>query len=1025
MRPIKLTMRAFGPYKTEEVIDFRKLHDNRLFVISGSTGAGKTTIFDGISFALYGTGSGSDRKDIKMLRSDFADDEVHTAVELIFEIHNKTFRVLRQMPHVKKGNKTATGEKYELFEVLENGKEEPVVERQKATDINKKLEEIIGLTYDQFSQIVLLPQGEFRKLLTSQTENKEEILRKIFKTNRYGEMAHKLEEKKQRAERKLNEAKVLKDSYIGQLSGALPTRESYLFTLLDKNANIYQLQEALQEELLYYQHKIEEDHHLYEETFESHKKTYDSYVAQKALNDRIDAYNQKVLKLSVIEKQKPIYEQMKLDFEAAIRASQIEPVYKHVILLQQELKAQQNKLLEATEQLEQSNRKLVEAKSLHDQELLNEPLREEAWKKVIELEKLLPLFEEVEKQIQLVQILQKEIAVSNSNLAQLDLILEQKQSSRNTLETSIENLQTSTEKIHEVLAEQNKIKQIVSVFNQYNDIQEKLNTLNEKYSTTLLNYNNAKEIYEIEESKWFNNQAAILAAKLVQGEACPVCGSTEHQLTHNERVDIVDETELKQLKAQLSKKEHTKFEVQATINATEDQLQCILDEITNYNANIEDQQTYIQKLNEVNEMVKSLQNETVLLTEQRKLLKSLTIEEKQLIQDRAIIEKQHHELEQQLLQQSTILEQKRHAIPNELNNLAELQKALNNAVHSKNILNEKWDRAQNLFQLAQKNLSANEEIVKFTKQQLVETESKLSNLQDEFSSSLTTAGFENIESFLNAKRTTEEQNQLHNNYINYTNELHSLTMQVNDESKQLKDKKRADLTVVEEQLDALKRDYERALQQLNSSRNYEQICKDYSEKLQHSATKIVELEESSNQIVDLYNLLRGQNSKKISFERYVQMGYLEQITDAANVRLRNLSNGQFYLICTDRQESHGRQSGLSLDVYDMYTGQSRDVKSLSGGEKFNASLCLALGMADVIQSYQGNVRIDTMFIDEGFGSLDEESLMKAIDTLIDLQKSGRMIGVISHVAELKASIPAILLVEKSKEGYSKTSIILK
>src|SRR5690606_24861528 len=177
-----------------------------------------------------------------------------------------------------------------------------------------------------------------------------------------------------------------------------------------------------------------------------------------------------------------------------------------------------------------------------------------------------------------------------------------------------------------------------------------------------------------------------------------------------------------------------------------------------------------------------------------------------------------------------------------------------------------------------------------------------------------------------------------------------------------------------------------------------------------------EMEKQMNRIADLYDMVRGQNQLKISFERYLQIEYLEQIIHSANERLKNLSNGQFYLIRSDRQEARGKQSGLGLDVYDAYTGQTRDVKTLSGGEKFNASLCLALGMADVIQSFQGNVAIDTMFIDEGFGSLDDESLNKSIDTLIDLQKSGRMIGVISHVQELKAAIPAILEVKKSKEG---------
>ncbi|MDF2667835.1 MAG: hypothetical protein K0R67_141, partial [Paenibacillus sp.] len=160
--------------------------------------------------------------------------------------------------------------------------------------------------------------------------------------------------------------------------------------------------------------------------------------------------------------------------------------------------------------------------------------------------------------------------------------------------------------------------------------------------------------------------------------------------------------------------------------------------------------------------------------------------------------------------------------------------------------------------------------------------------------------------------------------------------------------------------------------------------------------------------------------KKISFERYLQIEFLEKIIHTANQRLQRMSNGQYYLVRSDRLEKRGKQSGLGLDVYDNYTGQLRDVKTMSGGEKFNASLCLALGMADVIQSYEGGISIETMFIDEGFGSLDEESLNKAIDTLIDLQQTGRMIGVISHVQELKQAIPAILEVKKTKEGCSYT-----
>ena len=201
-------------------------------------------------------------------------------------------------------------------------------------------------------------------------------------------------------------------------------------------------------------------------------------------------------------------------------------------------------------------------------------------------------------------------------------------------------------------------------------------------------------------------------------------------------------------------------------------------------------------------------------------------------------------------------------------------------------------------------------------------------------------------------------------------------------------------------------------------------CQTTKQNLAQVAEQIELYKSKLMQVEHVYDLIRGQNEAKISFERFAQIGYLEKVTHAANERLRTLSNGQYFLKSTGRKEGNA-QSGLSIDVFDSNTGQTRDVKTLSGGEKFNASLALALGMADVIQSVQGSVHIDTMFIDEGFGTLDEEALRRAIDILIDLQQSGRLIGVISHVAELKAAMPAILQVNKLKEGHSRTEIIVK
>ena len=225
--------------------------------------------------------------------------------------------------------------------------------------------------------------------------------------------------------------------------------------------------------------------------------------------------------------------------------------------------------------------------------------------------------------------------------------------------------------------------------------------------------------------------------------------------------------------------------------------------------------------------------------------------------------------------------------------------------------------------------------------------------------------------------------------------------------------------------DKLKSVRDQAFEQWNSFQKQLEAANSLQQNIVNVRQSLVKIEKKLAVVNDLFDVLRGQNAKKISFERYLQIDYLDQIMHAANERFKSLTNEQYYLIRSDRQEAYGKQSGLAIDVYDQITGQTRDVKTLSGGEKFIASLCLALGMSDVIQSFQGSISIDTMFIDEGFGSLDEESLHKSIDALVSLQQTGRMIGVISHVEELKSMFPAMLEIKKTKEGYSKAKFVIK
>ncbi|MDG0812058.1 SbcC/MukB-like Walker B domain-containing protein [Cohnella rhizosphaerae] len=250
--------------------------------------------------------------------------------------------------------------------------------------------------------------------------------------------------------------------------------------------------------------------------------------------------------------------------------------------------------------------------------------------------------------------------------------------------------------------------------------------------------------------------------------------------------------------------------------------------------------------------------------------------------------------------------------------------------------------------------------------------------------------------------------------------LAAVARQLEDLGAQLQGKERADLAAIAEEAERMERQAEETRASLREAQAHLEKGAEGRAKLLEAEEQWRKAERDFQLVKDLYDVVRGDNRHKISFERYLLVEFLDRILSAANLRLRTISGGQFYLVRSDRREKHGKQSGLGLDVFDNYTGQLRDVKTLSGGEKFNASLCLALGMADVIQAYEGGVSLETMFIDEGFGSLDEESLSKAVDTLVQLQQTGRMIGIISHVQELKQAIPAVLEVKKSADGCSYT-----
>lgn len=1030
MRPLKLTMTAFGPYKEREVIDFTELKENRLFVISGNTGAGKTTIFDAICFVLYGSASGEDRSDIKCLRSDFADDDIYTSVELEFELRGHFYRIKRQLPHVKKGNKTATGDSYEFYERIED-EEIPCVDRQIVSEINKRVEELIGLTRDQFIQIVMLPQGEFRKLLTSQTENKEEILRKIFKTERYTFISQRLKAKKQLAEEEFNREKQTRDRYFSDIKTLLPLRvESLLFeTLSQENFNTYQVLAGLDEEEMFYEDTITDNKKIEAQAEKTYNEKLEIFHKAEGINAEFIKLEEKENLLKEYETKKPIIKTKEVQLENAERASKIEGYETQVNEWRLDEREKTTRLKQTEKGYDEVVDQLKRVELTYKEEESKKGEREEIAKKLQHYKELLPTVQEIDKkkqqlteQYKYVQSLVKQKDEVANNIHE---IKEMKQSINRQIKEMEQKVDTLPDKQQKV----NELRNHAIVLRDYIRLAQQKDKLSKEISEQKIQHEAAKQQYEKLESAWVNGQAIILATHLHDGEPCPVCGSMEHPKRADGHFSVPTKEELDTAKKEFNGIDDKYREFVATFHSVKQQMEEKGKEVEQIGIELQNvRETYNQFVEEgkqLKEEVNSLQLEKEKLHNFKVNLEKIEMNLNEKEEHQEALAKSYLEKSTAFEANKAVYQEQLNRIPEDLQKLSVLELEITKTEAKQRDLEIAWELVQKQLQSSREELAKAQVNLDNAKQQLSEVTLKREKAEQQFYEMLQQAQFVDEVQYRKSKLSEVEQKQLKQEIDTYYSHIAVLQQQIKELHDSLADKKKVDLVELKNDLDKSKQAFEQAQETLRQSEQYLNHVQTLKEAITEANERLNQLEKRKDTVTDLYDVIRGQNDKKISFERYLQIEFLEQILMAANERLKRLSNGQFVLQRSERQEARGKQSGLGLDVYDSYTGQTRDVKTLSGGEKFNASLSLALGMADVIQSYQGGVSIDTMFIDEGFGSLDEESLTKAIDTLIDLQQTGRMIGIISHVQELKNAIPAALEVNKMKEGYSKTQFVIK
>lgn len=920
MRPIKLTMSAFGPYAGETVIDFDKLGENGIYLISGDTGAGKTTIFDGIVFALYGSASG-EKREPSMLRSKYAKPDTPTFVELVFKYADKLYTVRRNPAYMRKKLKGEgyTEQSADCCFTYPDGR---VV--TKKSEVDEAVNKIVGVSKNQFLQIAMIAQGDFLKLLTASTEDRKTIFRYIFKTERFLKLQDKLKADYSKAKEQVEKAQNSMAQYI---DGIRCAEENPLFIQVQraKNNELPILDVIAALEML-----IEQDEN-----------------SDKELNSDIQ----------IIEKQLGEVNSLLGKLE------DYKKLGKELCTVGKAIELKSDKFEQAKELLESEKERFKET----------EVLNSESAKFKAEL----PRYDELELQNKKIEAIHKKLKSDEKSLTDQNTLLAAKTETLEKLKAEKSTLEKAGENKEKLTSERNAaeemMKNLEALKKSLNDYDLMIASLEEKQTIYLEAMNTAQqslEAYNEMNRSFLNEQAGILAQQLKENSPCPVCGSTVHPNIAQKSDSAPTESELKKTKQKSDK-------AQSDAANASNVCAVIKGKVETAKANIEIQ---LEKLIGNTDINSSKEKINDLIKEQLEIIKKLnleiTAEEKNI--------KRKSELETIIPKTESETEKLKTDISSLKTNIASCKASLEEI--SRQLANLKSSLCFVDKSTAEKKIQ--------------EIEIKSESIK---------------KSFENAQ----------NSFNKCEKEIIELKAKKEQLKKQLESAEKIDEEKVKERQNSLmvqkqsKGELRTAIiARLSANRSaFDNIIKKKDE--------INTLEKNLVLVQSLYSTANGRISgkEKIMLETYIQMTFFDRIIARANTRFMIMSDGQYELKRRQSAENKQASEGLSLDVIDHYNGSQRSVNTLSGGESFKASLSLALGLSDEIQASAGGIRLDTMFVDEGFGSLDDESLNQPMNALKGLTEGNRLVGIISHVNELKERIDRQIIVSKDKLGGSKVKIV--
>ncbi|MDO4869430.1 MAG: SMC family ATPase [Bacillota bacterium] len=905
MRPLKLEMTAFGPYAGNVRLSLDELGEHGLYLITGVTGAGKTSIFDAITFALYGQASGKVRSP-KSLRSKYADPTVETEVKLTFEHKGREYTVMRK-PDQERAKKVGEGTTNSpaKAEFYAPGRQ-PLT---KTAEVDNAVKELLGIDRDQFAQIAMISQGDFMKLLTAGTDERMKIFRKLFGTNIFERIQSSLLEEKSAAQKEYEQVKT---SVAGYIQDAIPEEAG--------NENISYVINLIRDRL---QDDREED---------------------KTLEKTISGFDEKIGKLQKrigrAEEFEAARESLKTINEDSVKAAQ------DVSSAEQRLKTEEQKA----------------------------PRRKEITALITELKAQRPAYEELET-------IKGDLKAADTALAETEHKIEKANKEKTKCLSEIAEIEQTIATLKDAgikAAEREgalkllrqkaaHIDEISAALAECEALEKDCEKAREAYLEARKAYDQIAAEHTAINRAFLDAQAGILAENLDDGAPCPVCGATEHPQLAVVKDGAPSESQLKSKGREMEQANSLQQQKSAAAGELEGKRQTAADNLKREAA----------KLFEGDITAEIVREQSV------KVKEEIAVKEKELAEARA-------DMKRLAEQEASLTEHKK--------NHEEADRIVTESARQLAVWKEKLDS------LKQK---AEEKKAKLTHGDLKSLERAIRNLKDEDDAL--------EKSHEDARKHYDSKVRLQSSLAGRKKELEDIISRGND----------IDIKAEKARLETAAADKAEALSRQQKLRTRIEINAKAEQNIASLQGRMKEAERSYRTISTLSDTANGTLSgkEKITLETYVQMAYFDRILSKANLRFRIMSDGQYEF--KRRRETANKKSktGLDLNIIDHYNGSERSVETLSGGESFMASLSLALGLSDEIQASSGGIKLDTMFVDEGFGSLDEDTLSQAMRALSRVAESDRLVGIISHVAELKEKISRQVVVTKDKTRGSSVKII--